>query len=82
VADVPLLNQAAETLELSFRLEWKNTAWPDYSGASSFFSEALDLSEYVVFVNHTIVHANGEREEAQVRLVRRGVYWKVSHAPI
>ena len=80
--DDDLVSQTAETLEAAFRAQWKEAGWPDLSGTQSFFSEALPLSDNTVFVHHQLVYPDGAQDTSQVRLVRRGAYWRVSHAPI
>ena len=80
--DRGLVDLTANTLAQAFRSQWETGTWPDLQGASSFFSEPLPLSPNVVFINHEILSANGSREVTQLRVVKRGAYWRVSHAPI
>ncbi len=79
--DEDVVEQTAVTLEAAFRAQWKDAGETE-AGGQSFFSEALPLAANVVFVHHTLVYPSGAKEDAQVRLVRRGAYWRVSHAPI
>jgi hypothetical protein len=79
--DTTLFEQTAGTLEQAFRAQWQAAAWPDLQNTRSYFSEPLPLSDHVVFINHEVVYPTGAREVARLRLVRRGAYWRVSHAP-
>ena len=79
--DPALLQETAGTLEQAFRAQWQGAAWPDLQGTSSYFSDPLPLADNVVFMNHELVYSSGTREVTRLRLVRRGAYWRVSHAP-
>ena len=79
--DSHLVAKTAEVLELAFRTEWQQRAWPELSGASSFYSDASHLDPTTVQLTEVIQYPSGVQERTVVKLVLRDSQWRLVHNP-
>jgi hypothetical protein len=79
--DSDLVAKTAEVLELAFRTEWQQRAWPELSGAVSHYSDASHLDWTTVRLTEVIQYPSGVQERTVVKLVRRGSKWRLVHSP-